>query len=191
MATVTRPEFRKDWGGEVREHWPAMLQEYAGVEDLRFLEVGCFEGRTTLWLLTNVLTHPSSTITVVDTFAGSPEFKSMGISTDFKQRFLSNIARHADQVIVCEGSSRDVLPALDDGFDFIFVDGSHVAEDVWADATGAWPLLKPGGLLAFDDYEWGDGGPSTPRPAIDRFLAEYASEMTVYRLGYQCVVRKI
>lgn len=40
-------------------------------------------------------------------------------------------------------------------FDFYYVDGSHVAPDVMADAVLGWRLLKPGGIMVFDDYEWG------------------------------------
>jgi len=40
-------------------------------------------------------------------------------------------------------------------FDFIYVDGSHVAKDVLTDACMAWPMLTVGGVMCFDDYGWG------------------------------------
>ena len=39
-------------------------------------------------------------------------------------------------------------------FDFIYIDGSHIAKDVLTDACMAWPLLMPKGLMVFDDYMW-------------------------------------
>ena len=58
--------------GDVSD-WQAMFDELdlEAKPDLRFLEVGCFEGQATIWLLENVLTDTSSRITVVDTFTGS------------------------------------------------------------------------------------------------------------------------
>ena len=34
------------------------------------------------------------------------------------------------------------------------MDGSHHARDVLQDAVLAWGLLRPGGYMIFDDYEW-------------------------------------
>lgn len=32
----------------------------------------------------------------------------------------------------------------------VYIDGSHAAKDVIADAVLAWALLRPGGVLIFD-----------------------------------------
>ena len=37
-------------------------------------------------------------------------------------------------------------------FDLIYIDASHYAPDVLSDAVLAFKLLKPGGILIFDDY---------------------------------------
>ena len=187
------PDFHRDWGGVVRKEWPVMFADlgWVGKPGMEFLEIGCFEGRTTLWLLENVLTDPSSRITVIDTFEGSPEFVSLDIPPDFKDRFLGNVAAHRDRVKVQEAKSQEILPTLTDEFDFVFIDGSHKADDVWQDAILVWPLLKSGGVLVFDDYLWGDGSSDTPRPAVDRFLVEYADELTIYRHDYHCAVVKL
>lgn len=39
----------------------------------------------------------------------------------------------------------------DERFDFIYIDGSHIYEDVLNDAFEAWDRLKEGGTLMFDD----------------------------------------
>lgn len=53
-----------------------------------------------------------------------------------------------------EDYSAFVLPELDkDGsrFDFIYVDGSHIFEDVFVDLYFSARLLKPKGIILFDD----------------------------------------
>jgi predicted O-methyltransferase YrrM len=77
-------------------------------------------------------------------------------------------------------------------FDFIYIDGSHIAKDVLTDAVMAWPLLKPKGLMVFDDYMWGNPRDilRRPKPAIDAFTNMFAEEVDIIHVGYQLVVRK-
>jgi predicted O-methyltransferase YrrM len=50
------------------------------------------------------------------------------------------------------GASKDVLPKLSvKYYDFIFVDGSHLYEDVINDLRLSWDMLLVGGLLLIDD----------------------------------------
>jgi len=77
-------------------------------------------------------------------------------------------------------------------FDFIYIDGSHIAKDVLTDACMAWPLLKPKGIMVFDDYMWGNPRDilHRPKPAIDAFTNIFAEEAEIVHVGYQLVVRK-
>lgn len=158
------PEFtteERDW----KELWSGLFLEpdIIGAPGLRFLEVGCYEGRTTLWLIENILTDPSSAITVVDIF-----FRG-----DYSERFERNLADHiaSGKVIVETGRSQDVLRTLDDGFDFIYVDANHDTHDVLIDAVLAFLLLKPEGTMVFDDYIWpGREDARLVKPAVDAFV---------------------
>ena len=190
--------FTVDWS-QTRGYWADMFADYGlpGQADLHFLEIGCFEGRTTLWLLENVLTDPTCLITVIDTFQGSPEFEHMGVDGDSLDRFTENLADFImdGKVIVRQGESRDVLRTIpvEPRYDFIYVDGSHYADDVHEDATLAWTLLKPGGVMVFDDYMWGLEGQEEwerPRQGIDDFMSEHIDELEVRHCHYQLVVEK-
>lgn len=77
-------------------------------------------------------------------------------------------------------------------YDFIYIDGSHIAKDVLTDACMAWPLLKPNGLLVFDDYMWGNPRDALHRPkiAIDAFTNIFGETAEIIHVGYQLVVRK-
>ena len=71
-------------------------------------------------------------------------------------------------------------------FDLIYIDGSHEAPDVLADAVLAFQLLRPGGVMIFDDYLWSMHRPGTqdvllmPKPAIDAFMNIYQRKMQVF-----------
>ena len=77
-------------------------------------------------------------------------------------------------------------------YDFIYIDGSHTAPDVLTDACMAWPLLKPKGMMVFDDYMWGNPRDilHRPKPAIDAFCNLFAEEAEIVHVGYQLIVRK-
>jgi predicted O-methyltransferase YrrM len=65
------------------------------------------------------------------------------------------------------------------------VDASHQAADVLADAVLAFQLLKPGGVIAFDDYIWSPMRPGTenplmlPKVAIDAFTTIYSQNLRI------------
>ena len=77
-------------------------------------------------------------------------------------------------------------------FDFIYIDGDHSPEAVAIDAAGAWNILKPGGIISFDDYEWNHpaGIQYNPKPAIDKWLAEHKDDIEILRVGWQVWIRK-
>ncbi len=178
-----------DWA-ESREHWPTLLKPYVGVPDLRFLEVGCYEGASTVWLLQHVLTDPTSRIDVVDTFTGQP-YWSLD-HRDFYDRFLANVQPWRDRVNESIGCSADILPTLRGPYDLVYIDGSHTAPNCLTDAVLAWPLLKPGGLMLFDDYNWDAPFPELQKPkvAVDAFVRVFADQLDGSEQGRQYVVRK-
>lgn len=184
-------EFTQNWVGG-RYYWPELLADYAGKPNLHFLEVGCFEGRATLWLLENILTHDTSRITVGDVFELHEEFRQLQIQPASIERFKRNTAEHASKITILTGRSSLTLRALTEPLDFAYIDGSHRAADVLSDAVLVWPVLKDGGIVAFDDYEWGGGRPEHDRPhdAIDAFLAAHEDQLTVLHKDYQVAVRK-
>jgi len=53
-------------------------------------------------------------------------------------------------------------------------------------------LLKAGGLLCFDDYEWDQPGRHhPPQPAIDAFLTLWGHRLEVLDVAYQVWVRSL
>lgn len=189
-------EFTTDWS-VTREWWPEMFEArgLVGKPKLSFLEIGCFEGRATIWLLENVLTDPSSEITVIDTFRGSQEFELMGVDGDSWGRFKANTQLWAERIRVERGRSIDVLrdwSHLDDLYDFVYIDGSHMAADVLTDSVLVWPLVKLGGVIVWDDLTWGDpDGYESPARGIMGFLNAFGDRCELVHQGDQLAVAKL
>ena len=79
-----------------------------------------------------------------------------------------------------------------ESFDFIYVDGSHLAMDVLIDGVLAWPLLKPGGVMVFDDYRWKHTREEQDWPgrAVDAFLQVFGHKCEILEKGKRVGLRK-
>ena len=174
-------QFTYDWFTHNLPHWWTLLQPYAHQPNLQFLEIGSFEGMASCWLLDHILTHPSARLTTID-----PSYQLV---------FDSNLAQtqSVEKVNKLTGSSHHLLPTLPAAaFEVIYIDGCHLAKHVEQDALLAWPLLKPGGLLIFDDYLWSDPQfpKEDPRLGIDAFLDSIPDRFERVHQMYQLVIRK-
>lgn len=187
FSATSSPQYRftYDWFTSNIPVWKRVLSPYAGRPGLHYLEVGVFEGRSAVWMLENVLTHPSSTLTGIDLFPG-----------DLQDHYLANLrlSGYAQKARTIKGRSQRELRRLEpDSYDIIYIDGGHTADMVLADAVLCWELLKTGGLLIFDDYQWKrETYPDELRPgmAIDAFITAYRNYLEIVHREYQAIVRK-
>jgi Methyltransferase domain len=191
---VARGEFTEDWFTVYVPVWNALLRELEG-RRARVLELGSFEGLSACFLLWRL---PGAQVTCVDTFVGIPGYEAYGIGgPDLERRFDRNVALvDASRVHKRVGVTHRVLrDLLDEGesFDLAYIDASHRALDVLADAALTWQLLVPGGICIFDDY-----GPipdrveplDHPTLAIDAFRGLVADQLEIVDDQRQLIVRK-
>ena len=155
---------------------------------LRMLEIGSWEGRSSIWWLDNLLKHPASTLMCVDPC----------IEPNRYRRLLRNIATHplGHKITLARCESDKLLPNMPATFyDWIYVDGSHEGCDVLRDACLSFNALKRGGTLIFDDYGADEtvepGITITPKIAIDGFIAAHRPMLEILHTGYQIAIRKI
>jgi hypothetical protein len=225
---MTEYKFTQDWFSWAPAVWEQLKPLLPSEPGYRaFLEIGSFEGRSTVWTIENLM-GPGDWIDCVDTWEGGEEH-SNGEMSGAEERFLHNIdvalggakvkertgafpypnhTRYASpdptedqrkKVYTYRYTSTQYLGSKlgkhydnEDLFDFIYIDGSHVAKDVLTDACMAWPLLKQGGIMVFDDYMWGEPRDALHRPkiAIDAFTNIFGETAEIIHVGYQLVVRK-
>ena len=177
-------------------------------EELHILEIGSFEGKSTIWFLENILQNPNSTITCIDPWTSysqdSESFESYSkpnAEWDFTSHyntFFSNIEQSgvSNKVVINRGFSHNVLPKLitqNKQYDIIFIDGNHVAPFVLTDSVLSWYLLKNKGIMIFDDYLWQyqSGKTVSPKLAIDSFISNFEDYCDVIWDGYKKAIKKI
>ncbi|MDX1883978.1 class I SAM-dependent methyltransferase [Mycolicibacterium sp. 120270] len=165
---------------------------FSRTDPVRILEIGSWEGRSSLFFLTY---FTKGSLTAVDTWLGGDEWEYNATDdlSDLEARFDGNVAPHAERLTKRKGSSLQVLPQMlneDLKFDIIYVDGSHLADDVLTDAINAWRLLEQGGILIFDDVT----APfylrmrANPAWAINSFLRYHKGSYKILQAGLQQVI---
>jgi len=179
-------EFSDKWDWFTRNIpvWERLLAPYCAKPDLRYLEVGVFEGRSFVWMLENVLTDPSARATAIDLFGDFADLTADSV----KARFLENVRRTGaeQKARVVPGYSQVELRRLPlASYDIIYIDGSHDGDDVLEDTILAWRLLKEDGILIFDDYAY----PGVEFP-VNSFLQLFGRHFEILHRGYQLFLKK-
>jgi SAM-dependent methyltransferase len=179
--------YTQDWFSYHEAHWLRHFGHLAGRPGLQAVEVGSYEGRSASWVVLHLLTGEGSRLVCVEPFQ---EYEGQERNFDHNIR----VAGCADKIVKLRGRSQQVLPFLsEESFDFIYVDGSHMILDVLLDAAMCWRLLRPRGVLVFDDYEhtlFPDSFGMSAGPAIRAFLSLVSGEYELLFKDWQVALRK-
>ena len=190
-------DFSSDWTSGNFTTWRRMLAPLSQ-EPLRILEIGSWEGRSAVFFLNF---FPRATIVCIDTFGGSAEehyvYRHLAAQLPrVEARFDRNLAPFGDRVEKIKSRSLPALERLDvesRRFDLAYIDAGHRRDDVMADSLRVWRLLAPGGVVIWDDYEWGREMPpdERPQPAIDDFLRDHSGRFRLLARTYQMAIERL
>lgn len=186
-------QFTEKWFQYTAHWWDDLFRVYEWPTATRraVLEIGSFEGQSTVWMLMNLMKQPTDEIVCIDPFTGSEEHTANQTQELFC-RFQANVAQTGKEshVRVLRMRSVDGLPKLmAEGYrcDLAYIDGSHRAADVLMDLCMTWPLLNFGGLCICDDFLWqphksGSGDVlASPKIAIDAFTTIFSDQIDLIR----------
>ena len=193
-------KFTETWFDVAIQSWERLFPEFLKTHTIdSVLEIGCYEGRATTYLLDNFLKKDIN-YDIIDTFGGS--LKESGMAKTKKrlkkddfihQNFKHNISFHpeANFQIYRELSQLQLPKLLEENktYDFIYIDASHRADDTFVDAYFAHKLLNLGGMIIFDDFGWKDPEnlhvSNSPELGIKMFFTNYDKSYDIVMQGYQ------
>lgn len=145
---------------------------------IRGLQIGAYTGLSSIWIVNNM----NCVLTDVDTWRGSDEEEHHDLDWEdvynvYKDRTANATVNHF------RTTSDEFFASNTDTYDFIYIDGDHTRAQVYKDAVNADKCLRTGGVIAFDDYEWGRGLDDDLRPklAIDDFIKNYNNYTIIYK----------
>lgn len=146
----------------------------------RSLEVGFAFGFSTIWMLDALQSKNNSLHTAIDPFektwwsgVGLHQVQRLGTETKFSWK--NDLSIHVLSDLIRETAK----------FDFIYIDGNHRFDDVIVDFYLSDQVLKPGGLLVFDDM-W---MPSI-QTAVDFVLTNRDYEFVPQSVDTMTVIKK-
>lgn len=213
---MTEYAFTNNWFDKHVQVWSQILQSF---HPSRILEVGCYEGRSTAFLIEKIASQRDLEIHCVDSWEGGIEHSKnenfnvnqsiVGGMSAVENRFSHNVnkaisaaSKNVD-LVVHKGLSSLELPKLianekKEYFDMVYIDGSHQADDVLMDAVMAYHLTANNGIIIFDDYTWREsltGGIDIlrcPKIAVDAFTTIFSRHLIVIEQVplYQFMVQK-
>jgi hypothetical protein len=169
---------------------------------MRCLEIGSFEGRSTIYTAENYCNGKGSYIDALDLWGTYPGYTRVH-QRSLYDHFVSNLQNHIEdqRVHIHRGYSFDSLMKIvqevragtKDKYNFIYVDASHTAKDALMDAVLSWEVLQISGVMIFDDYDYSTVNSHvvmSPKIAVDGFLEIYACMYEVLHKGYQVHIKK-
>jgi predicted O-methyltransferase YrrM len=197
--------FSQDW---FSNHIPAWERVLSRTRPLRLIEIGCFEGRATTYIIQRCSEFGPLTLCCIDTWSGSVDLspaQMVGVEDRFDNNValaIGNVGAKVNFRKLKQPSSSALVQLLSTGekrYDLIYIDGSHTAADVLLDAVLAFRLLRIGGIMIMDDYLWTMEPQrsvdllNTPKLAIDAFTSIYMRKLRILSdlPNTQCFVEKI
>jgi predicted O-methyltransferase YrrM len=156
----------------------------------KILEIGCYEGLSSVFFADNFLDNPNSSLTCVDPF--------LTITNDHKQ-FLQNneemnfdynisICKNSDRISINKTTSDIFFENNNQTYNFIYIDGCHEPDIIKRDMENSFSNLEKNGIMWMDDYGGGDG--IQIKNIMDAFLEKYKGQYELIHKGYQLAIKK-
>jgi predicted O-methyltransferase YrrM len=158
----------------------------------KILEIGCFEGLSSVFFADNFIDNPKSSLTCVDPF--------LNIINNDHLRFLLNneemnfdynmsVCKNSDKITIHKITSDSFFENNNNTFTFIYIDGCHDPVDfIQRDMENAFNILEKNGIMWMDDYGGGDG--IKIKNTMNTFLEKYKGQYELIHSGYQLAIKK-
>jgi hypothetical protein len=150
---VTSKSYKDVTGWFAFEPFYNHIAETYLTNDMNIAEVGAYMGKSTAFMANKLKTKKLKTkFYVVDHWRGSAEH---GLVIGLYETFLNNMedCNVSKYITPLRLESVDAAATFPDKFfDFVFLDASHDYDSVKKDIQAWLPKVKPGGILAGDDY---------------------------------------
>tara|TARA_B100000795_G_C22712772_1_gene404240 strand:+ start:90 stop:818 length:729 start_codon:yes stop_codon:yes gene_type:complete len=193
---ISNKKFTHDFFSPNTFDWSEILYQYKNIK-FNYLEIGSFEGISALYILEN---FSKAKLFCVDPWfqltpnSGTSEGYEHLKMSEVENNFDNNLSQFNERYIKYKIKSNKFFFENKEKFDVIYIDGSHIAEDVLNDCISSWKILKKDGIILFDDYFWQNYQEieKNPATAINDFLNMIPNQFIIIKLTkFQLSIRKI
>ena len=191
-----KKKFTCDFFSQNTFDWINVLKSFKK-KNFKYLEIGSFEGNSALFILNYFQTNSVHCVDpwtqfykIKGSIEGYEDVSLEGVEKNFDENLKIYNGRFKKYKMTSEIFFRNNI--ID--FDIIYIDGSHLYEDVLRDCRSSWAILKKKGILILDDFFWKNYNKieDNPARAINLFLSEIKDCYKVLRLSkFQLFIKKI
>lgn len=185
---TTKYKHTHQWfvGSEIQKH---LLKFIDPKQKITMLEIGSYEGLSACCFLDNIMYHDDSTLDCVDPFDISDTTSPLTNVTESNCRYNISHSINSTKCSIYKMYSSDFFPIAKKIYDIIYIDGSHLPDDIKYDMRKADRCLKVGGIMWMDDYLGGTDG--SIRKAMNEVVMEFGTRYKTIHYGYQLALQKV
>jgi len=158
----------------------------------KILEIGCFEGLSSVFFADNFLDNSNSTLTCVDPFLNidNNDHKQF-LQNNEEMNFDYNISncKNIHKLTIHKITSDIFFENNSQTYNFIYIDGCHEPDFIKRDMENSFNILEKNGIMWMDDYGGGGDGIQI-KNAMDTFLQKYNGQYELIHQGYQLAIKK-
>jgi hypothetical protein len=154
------------------------------------LEIGSFEGLSTVFFSELFLKNNESTLTCVDPFFNIKDNDHLEVMDKLtEKKFDYNMLHNPynKQIYVNKITSDNFFINNKNLYDFIYIDGCHIPEYIDRDMRNSFSCLKKYGIMWMDDY----AANTDIMKVMHKFLEDYNGSYIIIHIGYQIALQKI
>lgn len=159
-------------------------------KNFKYLEIGSYEGNSALFVASNF--KNCVLICCLDTWKGSDEH--INYDSEIIEKNFDNNLKDFKNIFKIKDNSDNFFLQNNNKFEVIYIDGSHLASQVYKDCINAWRILETNGFLICDDYIWSHYEKIEDNPcfAINAFLGAIKSQYNLFIVSNnQIFIKKI
>ena len=157
----------------------------------RILEIGCYEGLSSVFFADNFLDSKNSMLTCVDPFLNindNDHLKYLLNNEEMNFDFNISVCKNSEKISVHKITSDIFFKNNNKTYNVIYIDGCHEPDFITRDMENSFGCLEKNGIMWMDDYKGGDG--IKIKYAMDMFLEKYKGQYILIHSGYQLAIRK-
>jgi len=183
-------KYSKTWffGSEIRNNLSKVLDES---KENRILEIGCYEGLSSVFFADNFMENPKSRLTCVDPFLTiNDNDHTQYLQNNEEKNFDFNLSncKNSDKITIHKTTSDIFFETNTQTYNCIYIDGCHEPDFIKRDMENSFDVLEKDGIMWMDDYGGGDG--IQIKNAMDAFLTKYDGQYELFHKGYQLAIKK-
>jgi predicted O-methyltransferase YrrM len=158
--------------------------------DINILEIGSYEGLSSVFFADNFLEREMSSLTCVDPFLRiSNNDHAEYLKNNQEKHFDINITRcdNSEKIKVFKITSDEFFANNRKKFNLIYIDGCHEPEFISRDIENGFKCLEENGIMWMNDY-----GKSiiAVKKEMNKFLIKHRGEYETIHQGYQLAIQK-